>query len=70
MVNDFHRELGKRIKFLREEKKLSREELAFRCEISGSYVGMIERGENDFKISKLEKIAKALDISPNEIFNF
>ena len=37
-------------------KKLSREEVAFACDFSGSYMGMIERAEYDFKISKLYKI--------------
>ena len=64
----FRIQLGHRIKEIRESKKLSREEVAFRCGFSGSYMGMIERAENDFKISKLYKIAKALDINIKELF--
>ena len=59
---DFN-QIGERIKSLREAKGLSREEVAFEAGISGSYLGMIERGEYDFKISKLFSVAKALDVS-------
>ncbi len=57
------KQIGERIKSLREAKGLSREEVAFEAGISGSYLGMIERGEYDFKISKLFSVAKALDVS-------
>jgi len=60
--------LGKKIKEIREQKGLSREEVAFCCGFSGSYMGMIERAENDFKISKLFNIAKALNINVKELF--
>jgi len=53
VVNEFRKQLGIKFKEIRESKSLSREEVAFRCGFSGSYMGMIERAENDFKISKL-----------------
>ena len=62
MVMEFRKQLGKRIKQLRESKKLSREDIACACDFSGSYMGMIERAEYDFKISKLYNIAKAMNI--------
>ena len=70
MVSDFRIKLGKRIKQIRESKNLSREDIAFACNFSGSYMGMIERAEYDFKISKLYNIAKALDVDITELFNF
>ncbi len=70
MVMEFRKNLGKRIKQIRESKHLSREEVAFSCNFSGSYMGMIERAEYDFKISKLYNIAKALDIDIKELFDF
>ena len=70
MVQNFIISLGSRIKEVRELKKISREELAFRVGVSGSYIGMIERAENDFKISKLYKIAKALGISLKDLLDF
>ena len=70
MALDFRKNLGKRIKEIRESKKLSREDVAFACNFSGSYMGMIERAEYDFKISKLYNIAKALNVDIKELFNF
>lgn len=67
---EFRKLLGKRIKQIREMKKLSREDVAFACDFSGSYMGMIERAEYDFKISKLNKIAKALNVNITELFDF
>ena len=70
MVLEFRKQLGKKIKQIRESKKLSREDVAFACNFSGSYMGMIERAEYDFKISKLYNIAKALDVEFSELFDF
>lgn len=70
MVLNFRKKLGNRIKQIREKKGLSREDIAFACEFSGSYMGMIERAEYDFKISKLYKIAKALDVDISDLFVF
>ena len=70
MVLKFRKQLGKRIKQIRESKNLSREDVAFLCNFSGSYMGMIERAEYDFKISKLYKIANALEVDIKELFDF
>lgn len=70
MVTDFRKELGQRIKHIRESKGLSREDVAFACNFSGSYMGMIERGEYDFKISKLYNIARVLEITLSDLFDF
>lgn len=70
MVIEFRKQLGKRIKQIRESKNLSREDVAFMCNFSGSYMGMIERAEYDFKISKLYNIAKALDVNICELLDF
>lgn len=70
MVLEFRKKIGKRIKEIREAKNLSREDIAFACDFSGSYMGMIERAEYDFKISKLYKISKALNVDIKELFDF
>ena len=49
---------------------MSREDVAFACNFSGSYMGMIERAEYDFKISKLYNISKALNVDIKELFEF
>ena len=67
---EFRKQLGRKIKQIRENKKLSREDVAFACNFSGSYMGMIERAEYDFKISKLYNIAKALGVDICELLDF
>ena len=67
MVSEMHKKIGEKIKELRIKNGISREELAFRIGVSGSYIGMIERAEYDFKISKLINIAKALNIKMKDI---
>ena len=70
MVQEFRKKLGQKIKQIRENKNLSREDVAFACDFSGSYMGMIERAEYDFKISKLYKIAQALNVDICELIKF
>ena len=70
MVQEFRKKLGQQIKQIRESKNLSREDVAFACDFSGSYMGMIERAEYDFKISKLYKIAQALNVDICELIKF
>jgi len=70
MVQEFRKKLGQQIKQIRESKNLSREDVAFACDFSGSYMGMIERAEYDFKISKLYKIAQVLNVDICELIKF
>lgn len=59
--------LGNNIRHYRLEKGLSQEELA---EISGlhrTYVGSVERAERNISLLNLEKIAKALGVSPIDL---
>ena len=55
--------LGKAVRELRNEKDISQERLALLAEVDRSYVGRIERGDNNVAILTLAKLAKALGIS-------
>jgi len=70
MSTKFRKNLGMRIKQIRESQNLSREDVAFACGFSGSYMGMIERAEYDFKISKLYNISKALGVEVSDLVQF
>lgn len=52
--------LGKAIRQTRLAKGISQEDLALRAEVDRSYVGRIERGDNNVAILTLAKLAKAL----------
>lgn len=62
------RKFGKRIKDLRLEQEISQEELAFRANISPSYMSAIERGITDTTISTAKRLAKALQVSIADLF--
>ena len=49
---------------------LSQEKLSFKCDLDRTYIGSVERGERNIAAINLKKIAKALNISVSELFNF
>ena len=63
----FIKKVGNRIKALRKEKGLSQDDLACDANISRSTISMIETARNDITLSKIKKIAKALDVEPYEL---
>ncbi|MCM1003129.1 MAG: helix-turn-helix domain-containing protein [Candidatus Gastranaerophilales bacterium] len=63
------RKFGQKIAFLRKNMNITQEELAFRINISPSYMSSIERGVTDTTISTAKRLAKALGISLSELFN-
>lgn len=58
--------LGKTIRSLRAERKISQEALADGANLDRSYVGGIERGEHNVTILNLTKIAVQLDLKVSE----
>uniref|UniRef100_UPI0040289E14 helix-turn-helix domain-containing protein n=2 Tax=Eubacteriales incertae sedis TaxID=538999 RepID=UPI0040289E14 len=50
------KELGKRIRTERIDKKMTQEELAERAGLHPTYIGQVERGEKSLTITSLEKI--------------
>ena len=61
---------GRKVQMRRKELKLSQEQLAEEAGLHRTYIGMIERAENNVTLVKIEKIAKALKISISELFLF
>jgi len=59
--------VNEKIRSIRETKGLTQEQVAEKAGISASVYGDIERGENDPKLSKLEKIAEAFEIELSEL---
>lgn len=67
LVN-INEEFGKRVKYLRSMKKITQEELAYRCDLNKNYLGDIERGKRNPTLFVIEKIAKGLNITLEELF--
>jgi len=61
---------GQRIKKIRNEKKISQEELAFSCGLHRTYISDVERGIRNVSIDNIHKISKALDVSLKDLFDF
>lgn len=62
--------LGKRIKEIRIEKKISQTEVAYRCGFDKSNYNTIEAGKRNPTILSLLKISKALNIELSELLKF
>ena len=62
------KKFGKKIAFLRKDLGLTQDELAFKANISPSYLSSIERGITDTTISTAKRLAKSLNISLSKLF--
>lgn len=62
--------VGKRVKELRNKLGISQEELADNCELDRTYITSVERGKRNISIVNIEKLAKALNVSLSDFFNF
>ena len=60
--------LGKRIKFLREQKHWSQEDLALESGINKNYLSDLERGTRNPTVKVLTKICIALEIDLETLF--
>ena len=62
--------LGKRIKEIRVDKKISQTEVAYRCGFDKSNYNTIEAGKRNPTILSLLKISRALDVELSELLKF
>ena len=60
--------VGKRIREIRKEKGFSQEDLAARADLDRTYMTSVECGRRNISIVNLYKIAKALEVSLEELF--
>jgi transcriptional regulator with XRE-family HTH domain len=61
-------DIGRKIRSLRMARGYSQEALAAEAEMARSYYGSIERGERNFSVLGLLRIARALNVSVVELF--
>jgi transcriptional regulator with XRE-family HTH domain len=60
---------GNTVRKFREERGYSQEKLAERAGLHRNYVGGIERGERNVALENIIKLARALSVSPKELFS-
>jgi transcriptional regulator with XRE-family HTH domain len=61
------KQVGARVRELREERGLSQEALAAVCNLHRTYVGLIERGERNLTLTTIQQIAEGLGVQPAEL---
>jgi len=61
---------GKQVAELRRRKGLSQEKLALECGFDRTYIGTIERGEKSVTVNSIAKLAKGLNISLKQLFDY
>ena len=61
-------QFGLRVRLLRTERGWSQEGFADRCGLHRTYIGSIERGEQNISLENIQKLAVTLDISLAELF--
>ena len=67
-MQSLQKQVGARLKSLREQRGLSQEALAGVCNLHRTYIGLIERGKRSLSIPTIELIAQALEIPPAALF--
>jgi transcriptional regulator with XRE-family HTH domain len=59
--------LGRNLRRVRERRDLTQEAVADRSGVHATEVSRIEAGKRDPRISTLERLAEALEVSPGEL---
>jgi transcriptional regulator with XRE-family HTH domain len=58
---------AKNVRQLRNNLGVSQEELAHRAKVHRTFMGAVERSEQNISIDNIEKIAKALEVKPHQL---
>ena len=66
--NEIRTRFGARVRQLRNERAWSQEAFADLCGLHRTYIGSIERGEQNISLENIQKLAATLGISLAELF--
>lgn len=69
-MDDLKKQFGVRLRLLRIQQQMTQEQLAAAANISVDFLSLIERGKNSPSFANLEKLARALKVPVQELFNF
>ena len=59
---------GKAVRAIRQNKKISQEELGDLCGLHRTYISDIELGNRNVSLENIDKIAHALQVKKSELF--
>jgi transcriptional regulator with XRE-family HTH domain len=68
-MRDWRVSFGKNVRRVRQQRKLTQEQLAFEAEIDLTYVGGIERGKRNPSLLVMARIADALSVPLNRLLD-
>lgn len=60
---------GNNVKYLRNKIQISQEKLAELSDLDRTYISSVERGQRNVSILNIIKIAEALNVNINSLFN-
>ncbi len=64
------KEIGNRLREIREKQGLSQDEASKACKISVTYFAEIERGERNLSVTTVKSICKGLKIKSSQLLPF
>jgi transcriptional regulator with XRE-family HTH domain len=67
-MHEIRTRFGARVRQLRSERGWSQEELADRAKLHRTYIGSVERGEQNISLVNIERLATTLGVSLAELF--
>ena len=62
------KEFGDRIREIRKQLGMSQEDLGFKADLHRTYIGSIERGEQNVSLDNIGRLAKHLKVTLPELF--
>ncbi len=68
-ITPTRKQLAKRVRNLRKKEGMSQEKLGFAAGLHRTYIGSIERAEQNVSVDNIHKLAKALKVPVEELFN-
>ncbi len=70
MSTDTAKKIGKKLKAIRQDRRLTQSEVADMADISTNYYARIERGDTGISIEIFEKLVRALKVRSSDILPF
>jgi len=67
-LENFYKSLGSRVRAERKKLGLTQEELAEKVDLTGNFLGHIERGTKKASLDTMKKLADALEIPMENLF--
>ncbi len=69
-MNNLKKNFGKKVKYYREKKGFTQEQLAEKLDINCRSLSFIECGTNFVSAETLNKLCRVLEVSPKQLFDF